>query len=151
MSITGVVPPVDVMRSVVPLTLLTVPAVVAKVPDVGNVTVVIPVIVKVEANAPLVVNEPPSVMVDAPLFTPVPPLADGNIPVTPEVNGSPVQLVNTPDVGVPSKGVVNVGDVERTTEPVPVDVVTPVPPLATATVVPVQTPVVMVPNVVMDD
>ena len=31
-------------------------------------------------------------------------------------------------------GVVRVGDVERTTEPEPVEVVTPVPPLATASV-----------------
>ena len=136
---------------VVPLTLLTVPAVVASVPDVGKVTVVTPVIVNVEAYAPLVVSEPPSVIVDEPLLMPVPPLADGKIPVTPVVNGSPVQFVSTPDVGVPSNGVVNVGDVDSTTDPVPVDVVTPVPPFATATVVPVHTPVVIVPSVVMDD
>ena len=36
-----------------------------------------------------------------------------------------------PDVGVPSTGVTSVGLVESTTEPVPVEVVTPVPPLAT--------------------
>jgi hypothetical protein len=42
--------------------------------------------------------------------------------------------VATPEVGVPSNGVTNVGEVDRTTEPVPVEVVTPVPPLATGNV-----------------
>ena len=32
----------------------------------------------------------------------------GKFPVTPVVNGSPVQLVNTPALGVPKAGVVNV-------------------------------------------
>jgi len=51
----------------------------------------------------------------------VPPLATGSIPVTPEVKGNPVVLVNTPDDGVPSAGVTRVGDVANTTvEPVPV-------------------------------
>jgi len=39
-----------------------------------------------------------------------------------------------PDCGVPKIGVTNVGEVDNTTLPVPVDVVTPVPPLATASV-----------------
>ena len=68
------------------------------------------------------------------VVTPVPPLATGKVPVTPVVKGRPVKLVATPDAGVPSKGVTRVGDVDRTTDPVPVLVVTPVPPLATATV-----------------
>jgi len=34
--------------------------------------------------------------------------------------GSPVQLVRVPEVGVPSNGVVNVGDVANTASPVPV-------------------------------
>ena len=68
------------------------------------------------------------------VVTPVPPLATGKVPVTPVVSGKPVKLVATPDVGVPSKGVTSVGDVDKTTAPVPVDVVTPVPPLATAKV-----------------
>jgi len=61
-----------------------------KVPDVGNVMLVAPVVVKVKAFTPLVVNAPavvmfpPSVIVNA-LFTPVPPLADGKIPVTADV------------------------------------------------------------------
>jgi hypothetical protein len=64
----------------------------------------------------------------------VPPLATGNVPVTPVVRGNPVQFVNVPDVGVPNTGVTKVGDVLSTTEPEPVDVVTPVPPLVTPSV-----------------
>lgn len=65
---------------------------------------------------------------------PVPPLATGKVPVTPVVSGRPVKLVATPDVGVPSKGVTSVGEVDNTLLPEPVDVVTPVPPVAIATV-----------------
>ena len=79
------------------------------------------------------------VPVDA--VTPVPPLATGSVPVTPVVIGKPVQLVKTPADGVPMFGVVNAGLVERTLLPEPVELVTPVPPLATANV-PV-TPVVI--------
>ena len=68
------------------------------------------------------------------LVTPVPPLAGGNTPVTPVVRGKPVTFVIVPDAGVPSAGVTSAGDVERTTEPVPVLVVTPVPPLPTGNV-----------------
>ena len=50
----------------------------------------------------------------------VPPLATGNVPVTPVVKGKPVRFVATPDVGVPSKGVTSVGLVAKTAEPVPV-------------------------------
>jgi len=59
---------------------------------------------------------------------PVPPLAMGNMPVTPVVSGSPVVLTKLPDVGVPNNGVVNTGDVDKTTLPDPVEVVTPEPP-----------------------
>jgi hypothetical protein len=65
---------------------------------------------------------------------PVPPFATGSVPVTPVDNGRPVQLVNVPEDGVPNTGVVSVGEVARTVAPVPVDVVTPVPPFATASV-----------------
>lgn len=41
-------------------------------------------------------------------------------PDTPVEIGNPVQFVNVPDVGVPSNGVTNVGDVAKTFEPVPV-------------------------------
>ena len=45
-----------------------------------------------------------------------------------------VPVLKLPDVGVPSSGVIRVGLVESTTAPVPVLVVTPVPPFATASV-----------------
>ena len=48
----------------------------------------------------------------------------------------PVQLVSIPLVGVPSRGVTRVGDVAKAFAPLPVLVVTPVPPLATARVPP---------------
>ena len=65
---------------------------------------------------------------------PVPPFPTGSVPVTPVVSGRPVALVRTAVEGVPRLGVVRTGDVERTTEPDPVEVVTPVPPLATGSV-----------------
>jgi hypothetical protein len=46
----------------------------------------------------------------------------------------PVRFVATPDDGVPRAGVTRVGEVDKTTLPVPVDVVTPVPPFATGSV-----------------
>jgi len=46
----------------------------------------------------------------------------------------PEIFVPTSVDGVPKLGVTNVGDVDNTTFPEPVEVVTPVPPLATATV-----------------
>ena len=67
---------------------------------------------------------------------PVPPLVVGSVPVTPVVKGNPVALVNVTLVGVPKIGVTNEGEVLNTTLPVPVDVVTPVPPRLTATVAP---------------
>jgi hypothetical protein len=45
-------------------------------------------------------------------------------------------LVATPEVGVPRSGVTSVGEVLKTTLPVPVLVVTPVPPLRTGRAVP---------------
>jgi len=54
------------------------------------------------------------------VVTPVPPLSTANVPVTPVDNGNPVQLVNTPDDGVPMLGVVSDGLDENTSEPVPV-------------------------------
>ena len=65
---------------------------------------------------------------------PVPPLAMGSVPVTPVVNGSPVAFVKVALVGVPRMGVTKVGEVLKTFEPDPVDVVTPVPPFVTANV-----------------
>ena len=61
----------------------------------------------------------------------MPPLVVASVPVTPVERGRPVAFVSVTDVGVPSTGVTRVGDVDNTTLPVPVEVVTPVPPLAT--------------------
>lgn len=66
--------------------------------------------------------------------TPVPPRATGSVPVVPPSIGRPVALVITPLAGVPSAGVTNVGLLDNTTLPVPVEAVTPVPPLATGSV-----------------
>ena len=54
--------------------------------------------------------------------------------MTPEVRGNPVALVNTKALGVPKAGVTRVGELLKTTLPVPVLEVTPVPPLATGKV-----------------
>jgi hypothetical protein len=62
------------------------------------------------------------------VVTPVPPFKTGKVPVTPVVKGSPVALVSTAAEGVPRAGVVKVGLELNTTLPVPVLVVTPVPP-----------------------
>jgi hypothetical protein len=56
--------------------------------------------------------------------TPVPPLATDKVPVVPASIGSPVQLVNEPDAGVPRAGVTSAGDVAKTSAPVPVSPVT---------------------------
>ena len=55
-------------------------------------------------------------------------------PETPVDIGRPVALVKVPEDGVPKAGVTRVGLFDKTTEPVPVEVVTPVPPLATGRV-----------------
>lgn len=60
-----------------------------------------------------------------PVATPVP------RPDTPVEMGSPVPCVRVTDDGVPRAGVVSDGEVLRTTEPVPVEDVTPVPPCGT--------------------
>jgi hypothetical protein len=65
------------------------------------------------------------------LVIPVPPLATGKVPVTPVVKGNPVAFVKVADDGVPRAGVTNVGLVDKTLLPEPVDVPTPVPPLST--------------------
>ena len=88
---------------------VSVPASVAKVPVVGKVKFVVAVVVNVVAKAPEVVKLPPNVIVLPVLSTPVPPLAPGNVPVTPVLNGNPVAFVNTPEAGVPKAGAVNVG------------------------------------------
>ena len=54
----------------------------------------------------------------------MPPLAIGNVPVTPVVSGRPVILVAVPEEGVPSTGVTKVGLVAKTNAPDPVSLVT---------------------------
>ncbi len=51
-------------------------------------------------------------------------------PETPVEIGRPVPLVSVTDDGVPKAGVASVGELERTTDPEPVEVVAPVPPFA---------------------
>ena len=53
---------------------------------------------------------------EVPLFK----FVTGRLPVTPVVSGKPVAFVSVTLVGVPSKGVTNVGDVDSTTDPVPI-------------------------------
>jgi hypothetical protein len=65
------------------------------------------------------------------LVTPVPPRAAERVPVVPATIGRPVAFVNVPDVGVPRAGATSVALSDNTTLPVPVEVATPVPPLAT--------------------
>ena len=55
-------------------------------------------------------------------------------PETPVEMGRPVAFVNVAEDGVPKIGVTSVGEVDNTTLPVPVEVVTPVPPFKTAKV-----------------
>jgi hypothetical protein len=47
-------------------------------------------------------------------------LVTGRLPTTPVVKGRPVIFVATPEVGVPSRGVTNVGELANTLAPVPV-------------------------------
>jgi len=68
---------------------------VISVPEVGNVILVGPVVVKVNELAPEVIRLPPKVIVLVPLFTPVPPLADGK---TPAVEGN---ALNKDQLGAP--------------------------------------------------
>jgi hypothetical protein len=72
-------------------------------------------------------------------------------PLTPVEIGRPVPFVKVTEVGVPKIGVTKVGLVFKTKLPLPVEVVVPVPPFATAMVVPLQTPDVIVPTEVKLD
>lgn len=83
-------------------------------------------------SEPLYVTKPPLAFVALPKaeMTPVP------APDKPVETGRPVTFDMTPETGVPSAGDTKVGKLDRTTEPEPVLVVVPVPPLATASVPP---------------
>ena len=64
---------------------------------------VITLLAIVDITAPEMLGEVPNTFAPEPVLvvTPVPPLATGNVPVTPVVKGSPVQLVSVPLEGVP--------------------------------------------------
>lgn len=81
-------------------------------------------------SEPLYVTKPPVALVALPsaVVTPVP------VPAKPVDTGKPVTFDMTPETGVPRAGDTSVGKLESTTEPAPVEVVTPVPPFATASV-----------------
>ena len=81
--------------------------------------------------APVTVIAPEAIVPTVMFGVPVNPPA---VPVVFWFSVGKVQLVNVPEVGVPRIGVTNVGLVDNTTLPVPVEVVTPVPPLATGNV-----------------
>ena len=57
---------------------------------------------------------------------PVPPLPTASVPVTPVVSGSPVAFVRVAALGVPRFGVVRLGEVAKTSAPLPVSSVTAV-------------------------
>ena len=132
--------PVEVVTPVPPLATGSVPVtpvvrgnpvVLVNVPDVGVPRIGVTSVGDVDST---VLPEPVEVV------TPVPPFATGRVPVTCVVRltvpdralvGYPVQLVRVPEVGVPRTGVTSVGDVDSTVLPEPVEVATPVPPLAT--------------------
>lgn len=97
------------------------------VPDTRNASFVggfpIPTFpVKVEVLDALIVVKAPVVGVVAP-----------TVPLM-LMDAVPVRFVTTPEEGVPNAGVTNVGEFDKTTDPVPVEVVTPVPPFATSKV-----------------
>ena len=151
-GVSPVVPPANVVTPVVD---------VSNVAEDGIVgELIVPAVVFPDSVGVVRVGEVPRTTLPDPVevVTPVPPLVTPSVPVTPVVSGRPVALVSVPDDGVPrappevSKveldgivvplmlvavaaprlGVVRLGEVERTTEPEPVEVVAPVPPPLTA-------------------
>lgn len=100
-------------------------------PDkIGKPVALVSVALEGVPNAPpLTTAEPTAPILDAnAVATPVP------NPLTPVEIGSPVAFVKVTDAGVPKTGVTKVGLVLSTLLPEPVEVVTPVPPLATGKV-----------------
>ena len=144
------------------------PAKVAKVPELGKVTFVVPVDVKVVANSPAVDRFPANVIVLAPLFIPVPPYVPPikvpfqvPAPIVPTVvitlepaageaprfiNAFAVVVAPVPPDATGSVPVVKT-DVELAyTAPPLVKLVNPVPPLLVPIAVALQVPVVIVPT-----
>ena len=93
-------------------------AVLTNVPDVGSVTLVVAVVVSVKEKAPDVARVEPS----------------AKVKVDPVAGAVIVTLLMDVAEATPNVGVTSVGEFDNTTDPVPVDVVVPVPPLATLSV-----------------
>ena len=86
----------------------------------GNV--IAPGLVRVKRFAPMVVA-PNAVRAPAASVAPVPPRATDSVPVVPAIIGRPVAFVRIAEAGVPRFGVTRVGEVLKTTLPVPVSLV----------------------------
>jgi len=125
------------VKEVVPVPPLPTGSVPVVPPSIGNpVTLVITPLAGVPSAGDTSVGLLDNTLLPEPVdvVTPVPPLATGKVPVVPPSIGRPTVFAKLPDDGVPKAGVTNVGLLERTALPVPVDVVTPVPPRATESV-----------------
>jgi hypothetical protein len=137
---TVVAPAVNVVEKV-PAKALKFPLRLNDVPVAAPITGVINVGVLAKTNPPLdpvlsvtAANKLALVGVAKKVATPVP------NPLTPVAIGRPVPFVKVTELGVPKIGVTKVGLVFKTKLPLPVEVVVPVPPFATAIVVPLQVP-----------
>jgi hypothetical protein len=140
-NVIGPVVAVAGVKPVVPPLKEATPVVIAAICVCTNAVVAICVVfvftaAVVERGVPVNVGLAERTVLPVPVevVTPVPPCATGSVPVTPVVKGKPVAFVNVADVGVPKTGVTSVGEVDNTVLPEPVEVVTPVPPLATGSV-----------------
>ena len=112
----------NVKKAYVPTSAAVAPATAVKTWAVVTVATLVALVALVTAVAPIAatisaalalltaaVTAPLSNAPDVNVIAPVPPLATGSVPVTPVVSGNPVKFVATPDVGVPSTGVIIVG------------------------------------------
>lgn len=89
-------------------------------------------VILAETIVPVKVGDADNTVLPVPVddVTPVPPLATGNVPVTPVVKESAVQFDKLPEAGVPNTGATKVGLVAKTAEPDPVSSVKAVRKLA---------------------